>query len=285
MIRTISFLFLALQFSTLAGARQGAPKGYNGELAPAPAAELPAELVGIGIKEKLGQKIDFNLSFTDEYGKTVKLGDFFKDNKPVILSPVYYSCPSLCNFHLNGLIDALKEMDWIAGNQFKVVAVSFDAKETSEVALKKKNNYMKVYDKPGSDTGWSFLTGAQAEIAAITESVGFSFKWNEKENEWAHASAAIVISPDGTISRYLPGIMFATKDVKLALVEAGKGHVGTFVDQLILYCFQYNPHQSKYTLYVLNIMKLGGAAMILFLIVWMTPNWLRARRSEEARNT
>lgn len=244
------------------------------------AGEKAKELEGVGIEEKTGTYLDLNLTFKDENGETVTLANYIKGGHvPVIISPVYYSCPGLCNYHLNGLTDGLRLMDWSVGDKFRVLAVSFDPKETPDLALKKKASYMKVYDRPGTENGWSFLTGDEAAIQKLTAALGFKFKWNAEANEWAHASAAIVITPDGKISRYLPGIMFDPKDVKLAVNEASNGKVGTFVDQLVLYCFQYNPHQSKYTLYAFNIMKLGGALMVLVLALWLLPIWVRSRRA------
>ncbi|WP_413291575.1 SCO family protein [Bdellovibrio sp. HCB337] len=243
------------------------------------ATEKIKELDGVGIEEKLGTHLDLNLTFKDENGETVTLAKYM-GSTPVIFSPVYYSCPGLCNFHLNGLTDALKLVDWNVGDKFKVVAVSFDSKEGPDVAAKKKASYMKVYDRAGTEGGWHFLTGDEAAVQAFTSAVGFKFKWSAEANEWAHASAAIVVTPDGKISRYLPGIMFDPKDVKLALNEASSGKIGTFVDQLVLYCFQYNPHQSKYTLYAFNLMKLGGALMVLVLALWLLPVWVRSRRAE-----
>lgn len=264
----------ALSFAVQANA------SYEPKPADMLAGEKAKELQGVGIEEKTGTYIDLNLSFKDENGETVTLGKYIKGGHiPVIISPVYYSCPGLCNFHLNGLTDGLKLMDWSAGDKFRVVAVSFDSKETPDLAAKKKASYMKVYDRPGTEAGWSFLTGDEATIKALTAALGFKFKWNEEAKEWAHASAAIVVTPDGKISRYLPGIMFDPKDVKLAINEASNGKTGTFVDQLVLYCFQYNPHQSKYTLYAFNIMKLGGALMVLVLALWLLPIWVRSRRA------
>lgn len=264
----------ALLFAPMAHA------AYEPKPAAMLAGEQAKELQGVGIDEKIGSNIDLNLTFKDENGETVTLAKYISGSHiPVIISPVYYSCPGLCNFHLNGLTDALKLMDWSVGDKFKVVAISFDSKETPDLALKKKASYMKVYDRAGTEGGWSFLTGDEANIKAFTSAVGFKFKWNEEAKEWAHASAAIVVTPDGRISRYLPGIMFDPKDVKLAINEASNGKMGTFVDNLVLYCFQYNPHQSKYTLYAFNIMKLGGALMVLVLALWLLPIWVRSRRA------
>lgn len=253
-------------------------KKYSGELAPLTSSEPVDQLKDVKIEEKLGTALDLNLKFRDETGREVTLGSYFDGNTPVIISPIYFSCPGLCSFHLNGLTDGFKGMDWGIGSRFKVLSISFDPKETSELAAKKKENYLSVYNRPGTENSWHFLTGDEAAIKAFTSSIGFKYAWNEERKEWAHASAAIVASPRGVVTRYLPGILFDPKDIKLAVVEAGKGKVGTFVDQLVLYCFQYNPHQSKYTLYVMNIMKIGAGLMVLILAIWLLPVWYRARR-------
>lgn len=251
---------------------------YDGKPTPKVSTEMPAELQGVGIDQQLGATLDLNLKFKDDRGNEVALASFFDGRRPVIISPIYYQCPSLCNFHLNGFTDGLKLMDWSVGEQFVYLAVSFDANETPDLAAKKKESYLKVYDRPGAENGWHFLTADQSTVQAFTKALGFKFKWDEKSQEWAHASAAIVVSPEGKITRYLPGIMFDPKDIKLAINEASKGKIGTIVDSLILYCFKYDPHQSKYTLYAFNLMKMGGAVTVLLLIIWLLPVWLRTRR-------
>lgn len=251
---------------------------YDGKPAVGASTERPKELEGVGIEEKMGQYLDLNLPFKDENGQTVTLGSFYDGKNPVIISPVYYSCPGLCNFHLNGFTEALKEMDWNIGDKFTMLAISFDAKEGADLAKQKKDSYLKVYGRPGAEKGWHFLTADQATIDAFTKAVGFKFKWNEEAKEWSHGSAAIVTSPKGEITRYLPGIMFSAKDIKLALNEASEGKIGTFVDSLVLYCFKYDPHQSKYTLYAFNLVKLAGGLMVLLLALWLLPVWLRTRR-------
>ena len=252
------------------------------QVAPLTAETQPQELAGVGIDEKLGQSLDMNLMFKDEQGRLVSLGSFFAAGVPVIISPVYFSCPGLCNFHLNGFTDGLRGLDWNVGDHFKMLSISFDARETPELATKKKETYMKLYGRPGAENSWHFLTADQATITAFMSSIGFKYHWNEKANDWAHASAAIVASPNGTITRYLPGIVFDSKDIKLAVVESGKGQVGTFVDQLVLYCFHYNPTQSKYTLAAFQIMKVGGALMVLILALWLLPLWFRSRRNSSS---
>ena len=181
---------------------------------------------------------------------------------------------------MNGLVDTLKLVDWSPSNQFEIIAFSFDWKETSELAAMKKANYLKSYGRAGTDSGWHFVTADEVTVKSLTESVGFKYKWNEKANEWSHASAAIVVSPEGKITRYLHGIMFEPRDVKLALNEASNGKVGNFVDSAMLFCFKYDNHQSKYGLQVFNLMKLAGAITVLALALWLVPVMIRARREK-----
>ena len=257
----------------------GGPKeAYTGRDTVKISSEVPEELKNIGITEKIGSYIDLNLMVTNENGQPVALATFFKSHKPVIMSPVYFNCPGLCNFHLNGLVETLKALDWSPSDQFEIVALSFDSKETSEVALKKKENYLKLYGRTKTENGWHFVTADEATVKKITESVGFKFKWNEQAKEWSHASAAIVLTPDGKISRYLHGIQFESRDVKLALNEAASGKAGNLVDSVMLYCFKYDSHQSKYGLQVFNIMKLAGAITVAALALWLLLAMIRAKR-------
>jgi protein SCO1/2 len=277
-------LFGVLFFSLGCWAHEGAPEPYSKEPAPLVASEVPKEIQNVGIKEHLGDQVDLNMTFKDEDGKTVQLTQYIDGSKPVIISPVYYNCPRLCNFHLNGMTEALQKVDWNPGEKYQMIAVSFDAKETPDLALKKKANYMKLYNRPGTEGGWHFLTADQKTIDQLTKELGFEFKWNEESKEWSHASAAIVISPTGKITRYLPGIIFEPKTVKLALTEAGEGKIGSFVDSLVLYCFHYNPHKSEYTLAAFQLMKLGGLLMVIVLAIWLVPVWIRAWKAENPRS-
>lgn len=251
---------------------------YEGVPEPKSAAEVPPELADIGIDQKLGEKLNLDLKFKDETGAEKRLGDFFDGKRPVVISPVYYSCPGLCNFHLNGFTDGLKELDWNLGDKFVFLTVSFDSKETPDLAAAKKETYLKVYNRPNAEKSWHFLTAQEDVVKQFTEQLGFKFRWDEASQEWAHASAAIVVSPNGTITRYLPGIVFAAKDIKLAINEASDGKIGGIVDSLILYCFKYDPTQSKYTLYAFNLVKLGGAVTVLLMVIWLLPVWLKTRK-------
>lgn len=262
----------------LSNGASGMKAAYTGEEPLKPSTEVPEEIKNVGVEEKLGQKLDLSLMVTDEHNQKVPLSSFFKSGRPVILSPIYFSCPNICNYHLNGLVDVLKQVDWSPSNQFEVIAFSFDSQENAAVASLKKESYMKTYNRPGTESGFHFVTADEETIQKVTGQVGFKFKWNDEVKEWAHASAAIILSEDGTISRYLHGIQFEPRDVKLALNEAANGKVGSIVDSVMLYCFKYDRHQSKYGLQVFRVMQLAGALTAAILAAWLIPVLLRAKR-------
>lgn len=265
----IAATFVHLQF---------AHADYDGKEAPKVANEVPDAIKDVGITPQLGAQLDLGLTFTDDNGEKIQLSKYINGKKPVIISLVYFSCPGLCNFHLNGLTDAMKQLEFTVGNQFDVIAISFDPKEGPDVAIKKKENYIKEYGRPESKNGWHFLTADQATIDQFTKMTGFKYKWDDKEQQWAHASAAMVTSPKGILSRYLPGILFEPRDLKLALTEASEGKIGGLIDKLVLYCFKYDVHENKYSLYAFNLVRLGGIIMIIGLIIWLLPVWIRARK-------
>ncbi len=253
---------------------------YTGTQKESNSANVPEELKGVGIKEHLGESIDLNLQVRNEAGQLVTLGSFFKSHKPVMLSPVYFNCPGLCNFHFNGVIETLQNIDWSPGDKFEVIAFSFDSKEGAELAQAKKANYMKMYNRAGTEGGFHFLSADEATIKKLTASLGFEYRWNAQANEWSHASAAIVITPEGKISRYLHGIAFEPKDMKLALNEASNGKIGNLIDSVVLFCFKYDEHKSKYGLEVFRVVQLGGALMVLILAFWLTPTLIKAGREK-----
>lgn len=269
----ISGALTALAISFSAQANLSAPK-ETGLIAN----ETARELKDVTIEEHLGTQIDLNLPFTDETGKTVLLKDYFDGKTPVALSLVYFGCPGLCSFHLNGVVDSLKPMDWSIGRQFKYLVISFDPKENATMASAKKQNYLKLYKKDGAESGWHFLTGSQDSITKLTSQVGFRYQWKEETQEWAHASALTLLTPNGTIARYLHGIMFDPKTFKLALMESTEGKIGSIVDKMIWYCFHYDPQQSKYTLMASQVMKLGGVLILIILGLVMVPFWMRAKK-------
>lgn len=227
---------------------------------------LPKALEKIGIDQKLNEQIPLDTVFRDEDGNEVKLSQYFSKGKPVILSLVYYECPMLCNQVLNGVVGGLKAMTFSAGKEFDVVTISFDAKEKPDIAKKKKETYLKSYGREGAEKGWHFLTGEQASIDAVTSAVGFRYEWDEASKQFAHASAIMLLTPEGKISRYYFGVEYAPKELRLGLVEASENKVGTIADALLLYCFHYDPSTGKYGLVIMNLVRFGGALTIIGLV-------------------
>lgn len=244
---------------------------------PGTSSEVPNEIKDVGVTEHLGQKIDLSLEFMDETGQTVTLSKYFNSGKPVMMAMIYYSCPNLCNFQLNGTLDVVKKMNGQAGIDYEFVAVSMDHTETAKLAATKKENYMKALQQPGAEKGWHFLVGNEANVKALAQQLGFAFKWSDELKQFAHAAATYIVSPDGRISRYLYGIEFSPETLRLSLVEASNGQIGSFIEQFVLYCFQFNPAKNKYTLYAFNIMRIGAALMVLALAIFLIPVWLRQR--------
>ena len=232
---------------------------------------LPKALNGVGIDQKLNEQLPLDLVLTDENGKSVKLGDYF-GKKPVVLSLVYYQCPMLCNQMLNGMVTAFKVMAFKPGEEFEVVTVSFDPRETASLAAAKKNtyvNYLPEARRPGAAAGWHFLTGGEASIKRLTDAVGFRYHWDEATNQFAHASAIYVTTPEGRLARYFYGIEYAPRDLRLGLIEAADNKIGSPVDQLLLYCYHYDPATGKYGARVMNMMRVGGVATLLGVVVML----------------
>jgi protein SCO1 len=252
-----------------------------------PANEPPAILKEVGIDQKLGNKLPLTAKFRDENGKEVQLADYMGD-KPVILSLVYYGCPMLCGQILNGLTRSLRALEMTPGKDFKVVTISFDPREKPNLALEKKTNYLKEYRNPSAQENWHWLTGDEADIKAVTEAVGFRYTWDEKFQQFAHGSAIMLITPDGTVSRYFYGIEYSPKDMRLGLTEASGGKVGGLAEMLLLYCFHYDPTQGKYTMLTLRMIQVGGILVLtllgsfMFVMVRRDIKLNRLRKLEES---
>jgi len=239
---------------------QGMSKGI---MSP-PANVRPPYLENVGIEQHLDAQVPADLAFTDDTGRAVKLGDYF-GKKPVILNLVYYTCPMLCGEVLAGLTGSMKMVKFDIGNQYDVVTVSFNPNETTAMAAAKKKDYVKRYGRPGAENGWHFLTGSAESINALTKAVGFQYQYDPKINQYAHATAIMVLTPEGHISRYFYGIDFAPKDLRMGLVEASENKIGNTVDQVLLYCYHYDPATGKYGAMVANMLRLGAAVTILLL--------------------
>jgi protein SCO1/2 len=243
----------------------------NGIMAP-PANSRPPRLENVGIEQHLDAQVPADLAFRDDTGKTVKLGDYF-GHKPLILNLVYYNCTMLCGEALAGLSSAMRLVKFDVGNEFDVVTVSFDPRETPEMAAAKKKDYVARYGRPNAATGWHFLTGQRDSINALTKAVGFQYQYDEKTNQYAHATAIMVLTPQGRISRYFYGVDFPPKDLRMGLVEASQGKIGNAVDAVLLYCYHYNPETGKYGAMVANILRLAAAATILFMGTFLFILW------------
>ena len=247
---------------------------------------LPPALAGVGIDQKLDRQVPLDLTFRDEAGRTVPLSSFFSGRKPVILALVYYQCPMLCTMILNGVESSLKAVSFDPGRDFEVLSVSFDPKDTPQLAASKKQMYLRRYGRPGTANGWHFLTGDEANIQALTSAVGFRYKYDAASGQFAHASGIMVLTPQGRLSRYLYGVEYAPRDVRLALVEASENKIGSPVDQLLLFCYHYDPATGKYGAMTMNILRASAAGFALlcgaFLLIAIRRDVRRSRRSARA---
>lgn len=241
---------------------------------------LPEALQKVGIEQKLGESLPLDAEFKDEDGKPVKLGDYFAKGRPVVLALVYFECPMLCNQVLNGMTGSMKGISLDAGKDFEVVAISFDARENDKADLgkNKKASYLERYGRPGTETGFHFLTGTQSSIDAVTKAAGFNYEWDEKSNQFAHASAIMIVNPDGKLSRYLYGIDYSPKDLKFGIIESADNKVGSAADQLLLYCYHYDPATGKYGFAVLSAMRMGGILTLLGLGAMGFVFWRRNKK-------
>lgn len=240
--------------------------------------ELPAQLKDVGVEQKIGAKLPLDAEFDAESGQKIKLGSLF-GKRPVILAPVYYECPMLCSMTLNGMLRSLRALKLNAGTDFDVIALSFDPEETPKLAAAKKQEYVERYRRPGGEAGWHFLTGDVANIRKVTDAMGFRFRKDTESRQWAHASAIVVATPDGRLAQYFYGVEYSARDLRLALVDAAQGKAGTLADQVLLYCFHYDPATGKYSLTILNIMRAGGVATVLGLLSF----WLAMFRDNRKR--
>jgi len=243
--------------------------------------QVPAGLQGVGIDQKLDQQVPLDLTFHDETGRAVPLSSYFH-GKPVLLALVYYRCPMLCTQILSGVASALKAVSFNPGQDFEVVSVSFDPKDTPELAAAKKQNYVKRYGRPGTTNGWHFLTGDQPNIQALTAAVGFRYRYDAADDQFAHASAIMLLTPEGKLSRYFYGVEYAPRDLRLGLVEASENKIGGPADEALLFCFHYDPKTGKYGAVAVDLLQLAGGGFALaggaFLFIAFRRDRLSGRR-------
>lgn len=261
----------ALLAAALAAA---APALLAQPMVPSPARE-------VGFEQKMGAKVPAQAAFVDEDGKSVTLGDYL-GKRPVILSLAYYECPMLCGLALEGLARSLKGFNLEPGRDFDVVTISFNPAEKPELARGKKANLVDFYGRPGAEGAWHFLTGTQAEIDEVTRAVGFNYRWDEAQKQYAHATGIVVLTPEGVVSRYFFGIEYAPKELRLGLSEASKGKVGGLTAQLLLLCYQYNPATGKYTATTMTVLRIAAAATVLSVAAFILVMLRREKRGGSA---
>ena len=230
-----------------------------------PVNQRPPGLQFVGIEQHLNAEVPGSLEFRDELGNLVRLSDYFGHGRPVILNLGYYECPMLCSELLQGLVGSMKALTFDLGKDFDVVTVSFDPHETTEMAAAKKRDIMKRYGRANADRGWHFLTGKGDQIHALTEAVGFEYQFDPKTEQYAHATAIVMLTPDRRVSGYFYGVEFSPKDLRLGLVQASENRIGNIGDQVLLYCYHYDPRTGKYGAVISNILKLAGLLTIVML--------------------
>ncbi len=273
-LRILRVSIAALGLAALAAAQPGQPapaqpsysmQDSNLKLA------VPGELSGVGIDQNLDRQLPMNVQLRDEAGGLVPLSNFFQPNKPVILAFVYYRCPMLCTQILTGLESSLKAVSLNPGQDFEVVSVSIDPKDTPEIAAAKRQTYLKRYGRPNTANGWHFLTGDADNVKSLADAAGFHYKYDPKTDQYAHASGIMIATPDGRLSRYFYGVEYAPRDVRLGLVEASRNKIGNPVDQILLFCYHYDPATGKYGAVAMNMVRFAGAAFVLvcgtFLVI------------------
>ena len=231
----------------------------------------------VGFEQKLDAQLPLQTTFRDETGRTVALGEYFTD-KPVVLVPVYYECPMLCNLTMGDLVKVLKILTLQPGKDFRVIMLSIDPREKPELAAEKKKAYLKRYEKKGTDAGWTFLTGDEPSIKAVTQSIGFRYAFDPTIQQYAHAAGFVVATPKGRVARYIFGIEYAARDIRMAIHEAGEGKIGDPVAQLLLMCFHYDPTSGKYTVAVITVLRTAGVLTLSLIAGFLIFNFRRERR-------
>jgi protein SCO1 len=226
---------------------------------------LPAQLQNVGFEPQLNAQMPLDVNFRDESGRDVQLREFF-GRKPVVLALVYYGCPMLCNQVEMGVVGSLKMLSFSPARDYEVIFVSFDPRETPDMAAKKKAAALARFGRPETGAGWHFLTGREESVRAVTSAANFRYSFDEKHDLFAHASGIMLLTPDGRISRYFYGVEYPSRDVRLGLVDASAGKIGTPIDHLLLFCFQYNPETARYSATVLRIVRLGGILTIFTIV-------------------
>jgi len=234
------------------------------------------DLAQIRFKQRLNAQLPMDLEFRDENGQAVRLQEYF-GKKPVILVPGYYGCPMLCTLVLNGLVEAMQDMRWCAGEEFEIINFSINPDETPELAASKKKSYLKRYGREGAANGWHFLTGNTPAVHALAQTVGFEYRFDPATRQYAHPSGLVILTPEGKVSHYLFGVTFASRDLYTALKDASQKRVASPIQELILLCFHYNPLTGKYSPTILGLLRVMGAVTVLALVSLIAVSLHRSR--------
>jgi protein SCO1/2 len=242
----------------------------------------PAELEGVDIVERLGQPLPRDATFRNSEGKAVKLGDYFDGKRPTVFVFAYHTCPMLCSLVLDATVKSLNDVPWTVGNQFNVVSVSIDPRDTPETATRKRAQVVSGYPRAnGSVRGWTFLVGDEDNIRKVTDAVGFKYRYDARQKQYAHPAAIYLLTPEGRIGRYLYGIQFDPGDVRLGLLESSEGRSISTTERLLLFCYHYDPQGKRYSLVAMNVMRLGGAVTVVAIGSFLAIMWVRERRKRK----
>ena len=274
----------ALAAAPAAAQYNGVPQSGMMTKGDKPAGITPDQLKKVEFDQRLGQQVPLDLPFTDQDGRAVRLSQYFQAGRPVVLSLVYYECPMLCVQALNGLVKSMKALSLEPGKDYEVVTVSFNPRETPEQAKEKKAHYLSMLQKPAAAEGWHFLTGEETPIRMLADSVGFHYVYDEPTRQYAHPTGIVVLTPEGRTSKYIYGLDYGPRDLRLAMVEAANNEIGTPVDRLLLYCFHYDPEQGKYGLVVMNVLRLAGVLTVVCVGGFILIMWRREKREQKVKN-
>jgi protein SCO1/2 len=245
------------------------------------ASNVPPKFKDVTFAQRLGEPLPLDARFTDEEGRAVTLGDYF-GRKPVVLAFVYYQCPMLCPLVMNGISSALTVVPFTVGKDFDIVLISFDSRDTSAAANAKKRAHLLNWSASDTAAGWHFLSGEESEIRRVATAAGFTYQWDEQTQQFAHVSGLLVATPDGRLSRYFYGVEYSPRDLRMALVDSGQGRLGSVVDELLLYCFHYDPSSGQYGAVFMNIMRLGGVLTVFLIAGYVVlMRWRETRQIAE----
>lgn len=283
-IRDIFVVALMALSACVSAWSQAAPKLQPGDAIPN---QRPSILDQVGLDQRLNQQVPLDLAFVDDHGQAVQLQQYF-GSKPVILMLVYYQCPMLCTQVLNGFTGAMNGIvRFNIGREFNVVTISIDPRDTAQDAAAAKKRYLQRYRRPEAEQGWHFLTGKKDQIDALAQAVGFRYAWDPEIKQYAHASGIMLLTPSGRVAQYYYGIEYAPRDIQLGLIEASKGKIGNVVDQVLLYCYHYDPRQGRYGAVIFNVLRLSAAATVLalggFILIMFRRDSLAAREGRLTR--